>query len=180
MDFKSAVRRAGINAEYVLDTKKETEINEVGREISYSFRSPAEVSIVLNQGTEDSFVSRALSSERIVKTMYMMVLISFSLSTVLVTIIWLRFRRQLFGAWTLCGYEIRSEMIELAKRYYRITGVGFMAGFGLMYLISRMVTDIRFMLIDTITSFLITLFFGTIVLVFCYSYDKLHGVTAQK
>lgn len=166
MDFQSAVRLAGINTEYVLDTKKEAEINDVGRDLFYDFRSPAAVSIILNQRTEESFISRALSSERIVRTMYMVILISFSLSTVLVTIIWLRFRRQLFFAWTLCGYETRPQMIEIAKRYFRITGIGFVTGLGLMYLISQMVLDIRLMLSDAVTSFVITLFLGTVVLVF--------------
>lgn len=180
MDFRSAVWIAGINAEYVLDTEEETEINDLARNIYNSFHSPAEVSIVLNQGMEEPFLSRVLSSEQIVRTMYMMILISFSLSTVLVTIIWLRFRRQLFFAWTLCGYKIRFEMIETAKRYYRITGIGFLTGLGLMYLISRMVLDIRLMLLDVFTSLLITLFFGTVVLAVCYSYDKMHGRMAQK
>lgn len=172
MDFKSAVRLAGINTEYVLDTVKQTELDDVGKELYYGFRFPAEVSIVLNQRTGESFLSRVLSGEQIVRTMYMVILTSFSLSTVLVTVIWLRFRQQLFFAWTLTGYTIRSEMIETAKRYYRVTGIGYMTGTGLMYLISRVLPDMRLKFTDTVASFVITLFFGTVVLAVCYCYEN--------
>lgn len=173
MDFKSAVRLAGINTEYVLDTVEQTEIDDVGRELYYGFRSPAEVSIVLNQKMGESFLSRVLSGEQIVRTMYIVILMSFSLSTVLVTVIWLRFRQQLFFAWNLSGYTMWSELIETAKRYYRITGIGFMTGIGLMYLISQMIPDMRLLFTDVVTSFVITLFFGTVVLAVCYSYENM-------
>lgn len=176
MDFKSAVRLVGINAEYLYDTKKDKDMYDVGWDVRSSFSSPAEVLIALYESTDESFITRALSSEQIVNTMYMVILVSFSLSTVLVTVIWLRFRRQLFFAWTLCGYKVRHEIIEMAKRYYRIAGIGFVTGVCLMYLISHVITDIRFMFMDAVTSFVITLLFGTVVLAACYGYDKLRGL----
>lgn len=167
VDFRSAVRLAGINTEYVLDTGKEAQINDAGRKLYDSFRSPAEVTITLNQKTGESFLLRVLSGRQIVGTVYTVILVSFSLSTVLVTLIWLRFRQQLFYACALSGYTVREEAAETAKRYYRITGTGFMAGTGLMCLISRMVPDIRLQFKDAAVSFVITLLFGTVVLVCC-------------
>lgn len=184
MDFKSAVRLAGINTEYVLDTMEQTDIYDIGQELYNGFEYPAELSIVLNQKTEEPLLLRALSGGQIVRTTYVVILTGFSLSTVLVTVIWMRFRRRLFFAWNLCGYKICSELMETAKRYYKIAGTGFVAGTGLMYSVSCVLPDMRLKFADAVTSFVITLCFGTVVLAVCFVYNNgrlfRRSQTAQK
>lgn len=172
MDFRSAVRIAGINTEYVLDTKKESQIIKIGQSIEERFEYPANVLIVLEEVGARSSVARFLSSSAIMDTMYVMMLISFSLSTVLVMLIWFRFRRQLFFAWTLCGYENHARRLEISKRFYMTAGSGFGAGLCLMAVISWNISDIHVAARDVFQALAMTVGLGTVILFFCYFLDR--------
>lgn len=172
LDFKSAVRLAGINTGYVLDTKKESDLLKVGQELDLLFRLPADVLILLDAGDKVSLIARLLSGNAIMDTMYVMILISFSLSTILVTFIWLRFRRQIFYAWQLCGYEGRMQCMEIAKRFYLAAGAGFAAGFLLMAVLSAVMGDIQMAALDVLQALGMTVGLGTVILFFCYLLDR--------
>lgn len=172
MDFKSAVRLAGINTGYVLDTKKESDLLKVGQELDILFRLPADVVILLDTGDKVSMIARLLSSNAIMDTMYVMILISFSLSTILVTFIWLRFRRQIFYAWQLCGYEGRMQCMEICKRFYLAAGAGFAAGFLLMAVMSMVMGDLQMAALDILQALGMTVGLGTVILFFCYLLDR--------
>lgn len=172
MDFQSAVRLAGINSDYVLDTKKKSAIAEIGKSIEERFAYPANVLIVLEEGGAPSPIAQFLSSEAIMNTMYVMMLVSFSLSTVLVTLIWFRFRRQLFFVWSLCGYEQYAERLDISKRFYLTAGSGFAAGVCLMLAASARMPDIRIAGGDVVRALVMTFGWGTLILFFCYFLDK--------
>lgn len=174
VDFRFAVRLSGINAGYVLDAKKESALLEIGQELGSLFQLPAEVLILLEPGDAVSPIARFLSSDAIMDTMYGMILVSFSLSTILVTFIWLRFRRQLFYAWKLCGYEGRMQCMETAKRFYMAAGVGFVAGLLLTALVSLAVEDMHIVLFDVLQAFGMTVGLGTVILFFCYMIEGKH------
>lgn len=168
VDFKSAVRIAGINTQYVLDTKKESRIYEIGQKIYDLFSYPANVLIGLQKESEITGIVSYLSGDMIMDTMYVMILISFSLSTILITFIWFRFRRQLFYAWRLSGYGKRPVCLEISKRFYGIAGAGFVMGIILMYIIAHIVPDVNMVFMDACKAFGMTLGLGTIILYFCY------------
>lgn len=172
MDFKSAVRLAGINTGYVLDTKKESDLLKVGQDLDSLFLLPADVVILLDTGDKVSPIARLLSSNAIMDTMYVMILISFSLSTILVTFIWLRFRRQIFYAWQLCGYEGRMQCMEICKRFYLAAGAGFAAGFLLMAVMSMVMGDMQMAVLDILQALGMTVGLGTVILFFCYLLDR--------
>lgn len=174
LDFKSAVRMTGINTDYVLDAGKEPALVEVARDIDNLFRRyrPAEVWIHVEEGEQISYIARLLSSDAIMDTMYIMILISFSLSTILVTFIWLRFRRSLFFAWQLFGYGERMKGLETAKRYYLAAGVGFVAGLFVMALLSLVMEEIQMKAMDVVRAFGMTVGLGTVILLFCYLMER--------
>lgn len=172
LDFRSAVRMEEVNTSYVLDTKKESDLIKIGQDLSGLFRLPAEVMILLDEGDGLSPIARLLSSGRIMDALYVMILISFSLSTILVTSIWLRFRRPLLFAWQICGYEERMKGLETAKRYYMAAGFGFVVGLLLMALFSLVMEDIQMKAIDIVQAFGVTVGLGTIILFFCYLSNK--------
>ena len=172
IDFRSAVDIAGINKEYVLDTKKESDLYDVGGDLIVYFASPAEVYIGLDKGPEESFMEKLLSSEVIMDTMQIMILISFLLSTIIVTLIWFRFRRQMMFAWKLCGYEKYAEYIEMAKRYYMTAGVSFVAGSIIMFAIMGIISNMAITVGDIITALGMTIGFGTVILFTCYAIEK--------
>lgn len=171
IDFKSAVRIVGIETNYVLDGKK-SDLVEIGQQIHDNMPFPSTVVITLEETESVSLKERFLSPDVILDTMYAMILISFSLSTVLVTLIWLRFRRQLFFAWQLCGYERRSEQLEISKRFYMIAGAGFGTGLVLMFFIVRAVSEIHLVFRDIFAALAITVGLGTLILFFCYFLDR--------
>lgn len=172
IDFQSAIRLAGINADYKLDAEDPSHIQEVGQEMSRLFGESANLLIILGDAAEVPFLAKALSSDTIMDTMYAMILISFSLSTILVTLIWLRFRRQLFFSWFLCGFERRLERMEICRRYYGVAGTGFAIGLLLMLALSGAMPDIQVSLPDMFLAFAVTVGLGTVILFFCYAYYR--------
>ena len=92
MDFKSAIKFSGINTKYVLDAKNTDKLIDVGSDIFDLFTLPASVMIILEKGNTKPLVARLLAGDVIMDTLYVLILVSFSLSTVLVTFIWLRYR----------------------------------------------------------------------------------------
>ena len=168
MDFRSSLRITGINTEYILDTRKEADLTELGQDMYDLFHSPAEMLIILEQGAKPSVIAGLFSGGAVMRTLYVMTLISFSLSTILVTFIWLRFRRQLFFAYTLCGYERQMERLEISKRFYLAAGTGFVAGMLLMIFISQFMTDFTMAVLDILLTLGITIGLGTVILFSCY------------
>ena len=104
-------------------------------------------------------------------TMYVMILLSFSLSTVLVTLIWFRFRRSLFLVWKLCGYRSVWQRLEIGKRLYLIAGIGFGTGLLLLGAISRRLDEIRIVPVDVGKAFAVTVGLGTAILLICFLLD---------
>lgn len=202
LDFKSAVRISGINTQYILDAKDESQIQEVGQKIYDLFEYPASVLIGLKntdmmdetevdevngqegEGEDDggleadgepddgTGIVSYLSSDVIMDTMYVMILISFALSTILITMIWFRFRRPLFYAWSLCGYGKSQVCLEIAKRFYAAAGAGFVMGLVLMCVVSVMVPEVEMGCMDVCGAFGMTLGLGTVILCFCYAADQ--------
>ncbi|MCI9447646.1 MAG: ABC transporter permease [Lachnospiraceae bacterium] len=173
MDLRSAVRIAGINSSYVLDTKKEADLLEIGQELNSLFPLPAQVQILLEAGDVVSPIARLLSGGALMDTMYVMILISFSLSTILVTLIWLRFRRQIIYVWQLCGYEGRMQRLEISKHFFLAAGAGFAAGFLLAVLLSFILEDIRMGAADILQAFGMTVGLGAVILFLCYALDRM-------
>ncbi len=172
IDFQSAVQMAGINTDYKLDTQDPGRIREVGQDICRLFGESANVLMILGDTIEVPLLTRLLSSDRIMGTMYVMVLASFCLSTILVTFIWLRFRRQLFFSMALCGMEKHLECMEIFRRYCRVAGMGFLVGLFLMLALSGIMPDIRMHLPDIFLAFAITMGLGMVILLFCYAYHR--------
>ncbi len=174
LDFKSAVRMMGINTDYALDAKKESILVGVAQDMVSLFRPYRPASAMIYEGNAEqiSVIARFLSSDVIMDTMYVMILVSFSLSTILVTFIWLRFRRPLFFAWQLCGYGERMKGMETAKRYYQAAGVGFAVGLFLMALCSLLMEEIQMKAMDILQAFGMTVGLGTAILLFCYLMER--------
>lgn len=141
IDFRSAVEIAGINTEYILDTKKESDLINVGEDIYMHFTLPAEVFISLRESEETTWVARLFLGDNIMDTMQIMVLISFLLSTVIVTLIWFRFRSQLMFAYELCGYSAYAEFAEMAKRFYLNTVASFAVGLCIMFVLPDIIVQ---------------------------------------
>lgn len=174
LDFRSAVKISEINTGYVLDTGRESDISEVGRQISVGFTSPAEVQIDLGTVREKTMVQKLLSGGVMMETMYGMVLVSFSLSTILVVLIWLRYRKGLFYAWHLCGMENKHKCREIGKLFFSASGLGFVSGLALLYMCSHFWVRVSFLPVDVIVAFLVTIGIGTAILFLCYWRTKLY------
>ncbi len=171
IDFKSAVHITGVETNYVLDGEK-SDLLDIGQKIQDNIPFPSTVVITLEESDTVSIMEHFLAPDVILDTMYAMILISFSLSTVLVTLIWLRFRRQLFFAWKLCGYEKLSERLEISKRFYMITGAGLGTGLVMMSGIVVAVPEIHLVFRDILGAVGITAGLGTLILFICYFLDR--------
>ena len=172
IDFRSAVEIAGINTEYILDTRKESDLINVGEDIYMHFTLPAEVFISLRESEETTWVARLFLGDNIMDTMQIMVLISFLLSTVIVTLIWFRFRSQLMFAYELCGYSAYAEFAEMAKRFYLKTVASFAVGLCIMFVLPDIIVQSDIVCTDILKAFGMTIGMGTLILLFCYVIDR--------
>lgn len=176
LDFKSVVRMTGLENDYILDAGAD-DIQKISQDLYDKIPFPSQVGIKLGKDRKETLRERFFSANVIMDTMYVMILLSFSLSTVLVTLIWFRFRRSLFLVWKLCGYRKAWQRLEIGKRFYRITGIGFGTGLLLICAISRRLDEIRIVPIDVGKAFVITVGLGTAILMFCF---LLNGRTSKK
>ncbi|MCI8307601.1 MAG: hypothetical protein HFH14_06075 [Lachnospiraceae bacterium] len=167
MDFKSSLSVCGINSDYMIDAKRAGDVEKIGAAIYETFRLPARV-IITFAGNGKPWLAKILSGDMIMDTMYVMMFLSFSLSTVLVTFIWLEMRASLFYSWKLCGYKRSWELAGIAKRYYTVAGIGYLSGVLMMMAISNIINDLEMAVGDILFAFLITAGLGTIILLFCY------------
>lgn len=168
IDFKSAVKMTGINTSYILDTKGVDGIAEVGMAMQALFRMPAELLIILEKEERNTMPDIIFSSEMIIRTLYVMALASFTLSTILVILIWLAFRKQMFLACDICGYGYTHKLMETAKRFYLSAGSGIVAGLAFSEAAAIAVPDIQIMPSDILKTLGILLGFGTMILLLCY------------
>ena len=164
VDFQSALSFTGINTSYVLDGRKESDILAAGQDICSLFRPPAYVTVILEQAEEPTLLARFLSGNAIMDTMYAMALACFSLSTILTTVIWLRFRQQLFFAWRLCGAKRLWQYLETAEYYFQAAGCGFLAGLALAAAFCQAMPDIQITVTDTLLSLAMTMCLGWAIL----------------
>lgn len=167
IDFRSAINRMGMNASYVLDAKKEADILSIGRDIQQMLATSANFGMYLGEQEAGSLLDGIFSSDMIMDTIYMMTLVSFFLSTILVTWIWLRFRQQLFDAWELCGYGNHLKWIEIARRFALSAAAGFAAGVMLVFLVSWAMPDLTMETMDVFKAFGVTVGLGAVILLFC-------------
>lgn len=168
VDMKTAIRFTGVNTNYIYDAKDSETLSDVGKYINEAFSYPTEVEITLDSGKSYFYLMDFLfSTENIMNTMYVMMLVSFIVSTLLVTYIWLRKREPMFRVWNLCGYKTSSKVVEISKRYYLAAGSGFAAGLVLTKLISAFVSNINIVMTDIIQAFVVNIGVGTVILLGC-------------
>ena len=170
LDFKSVVRMIGLENDYILDAGAD-DIQKISQDLYDNIPFPSQVRIKLTKDRETTFRERFFSANVIMDTMYVMILLSFSLSTVLVTLIWFRFRRSLFLVWKLCGYRKAWQRMEIGKQLYLITGIGVGTGLLLLGAISRRLDEIRIVPVDVGKAFAVTVGLGTAILLLCFLLD---------
>lgn len=172
IDFGSALARAGINSDYVLDAAEPSEISGVGSKLSVYFASPANFFIMLYDVADTLTVKDFLKGEQIMRTMSVAIFVSFFLSTVLASFIWFRHRQQLRFLWQLCGYPTRYILLELAKRFYLTAFAGF--GIGVVFLmgISLWIEELQIGMTDVLQAFGMTVGLGTVILAVCCLFDR--------
>ncbi len=64
--------------------------------------------------------------------------------------------------WKLCGYRKAWQRMEIGKRFYLITGIGFGTGLLLIGAISRRLDEIRIGPVDVGKAFAVTVGLGTV------------------
>lgn len=166
MDFKNALNFTGINTDYTYDVKDKEDLADVGQYINESFQGMGQLFMSQNSYSgATTFVSFLFSEEVIMDTVYIMMLISFVVSTVLVTFIWLRNRETLFKSWDLCGFRFLEKVNEIAKRYYIISFGGFIFGLIIILCLGNNMDAVNVSVIDVIQSFAFTIGIGTTILV---------------
>lgn len=112
----------------------------------------------------ESFVERFLSADNIMNAMYIMLIISFALTTIVVTSIWGRSRHQLMYAWHLCGMEMRFQFLEILKRYFCVAVTGFVSAALILIIITAVNSDISVKLQDVAMAFVMTMGFGGVMI----------------
>lgn len=96
---------------------------------------------ITTDGVKASFFERFLSADNIMGAMYIMITISFILSTIVVTDVWRTERHQLVYALSLCGIADKFRYFEIVKRYVCIVVAGF-ATAAVISVILAMIDDV--------------------------------------
>ncbi len=166
MDFMTALKFTDINTEYEFDVKDKEDTDDIGEFIYNKFQNVSSVYMApFTETFGKSFINYVFDSEVIMDTVYAMMLISFVVCTMLVTLIWLRKRHTLFESLDICGFTTFEKMCEIAKRYYIVAFIGFVIGLMTAMFITNNILIINMELLDVIQAFAVTIGIGTVVLI---------------
>lgn len=168
IDFHSAIRENenSADAEYILDTHNRNDVNEIGQELEMCLSGRADCIMSLPGETEESLVASLISRGVLMDTLYAMMFVSFSLCTVILTGIWLQYRRQLSFSLELCGFRPLIRVFELYKRYGSITFLGYVTGLAVMLGISLTVFRVPVYVSDLLLAFALSAGLGTVIFAF--------------
>ncbi len=136
----------------------------IGKIIDTYLIGKANTLIILEEDMNQNLIKQMLTGSAMLKSLYVMILFCFSLCTVLITMIWFKFRENLIWAYELCGCSFWSRIYELAKRFYLITLSAFTVGTVCLYGISAGLKEIQVRFLDVIMALSLTLGLGTAIM----------------
>ncbi len=168
IDFKSALGISDINTQYVLDTRGKGYIKNIGDKLEDLVSGKADCVIALPGDSHEGLAAMLISKGIIMDVLYVFVLICFSLCTVLVTDMWLKFRGQFLFVMQLCGYKKCFKIIEIFKRYCTITISGYIVSIFIAMILSYFISDISIHPVDAIIALALSVGLGTIILSVLY------------
>lgn len=168
VNFKSAVWENSVNTGYVLDVNNRSEINNIGHRLEQLMTGWADCIIALPEESEENMAASLLSRGIVLDTLYIMLVICFSLCTIIITGIWMKYRRHLFFAMNLCGFTKCARLIEVYKKYVVIVLAGYVAGVGLVVAASLFLNMINVYLIDILFAFILSVCLGTLIFALSY------------
>lgn len=172
LNFKSVIEIKGINTEYVVDIRNQKELNNIGNKIYGLISGKADCVIYLPGSGVD--VEKSIFSKGVIMdTLYVMMLISFSLCTVIITEIWLKYRRQLFFALRLCGFPGYVKILEVYKGYGLISFLGYIVGIGLLMVVSGLFYDLQVNISDIVIAFILSVGLGTVIFAIIYMSNEI-------
>lgn len=119
-----------------------------------------------------SFFKQIFSADKIMDTFYYMLFVSFVLSTMLVTFVWMKNRNQLLQAIAICGFEKRYRYIELFRRYIFVAIEGIVAGIATVYILSKKIDNIILKNEYMINTISCVILFGIIIFLWCYIFNE--------
>ncbi len=126
LDFKSTLDITGIESEYVLDGKNAETISETANSIEYY--APEETVVHMALDDVKTGVAWLFEKERLTRTLYGVIFVSFFISTIMVVFLWIEKRRKRIGICRLLGTENRGIVSEILRDYLKITTLGYLAG----------------------------------------------------
>lgn len=125
--------------------------------------------LITTEGVEPSFFEKFLSADNIMNAMYIMIIISFVLTTIVVTSIWINERRQLIYALRLCGIDNKFQFFEITKRYIGIFVAGFLSATAASFVLTIIETAINIKLKDVVWAYVMTMCTGLVIIIANYS-----------
>lgn len=169
INFKSAIRESGVNTEYVLDTYEQSDINTIGKKISSCILEKADCVMIIPEEGSDSSALHIISKETIMDVLYLMVFLCYSLCTIIITEMWLKYRSSLIMSHSLCGYKKIISYIDIIRRYGLAAVMGCFTGIAAVYAFSVMYNKISISISDIMLDFIITVGLGGIFVTGLYA-----------
>ena len=164
VDFQSGVTMAGVNTDYVLDGTSSEHLDAVAEELSKSIGVYADIFIQTEADSEDTSIYRLFSTEKITDWLYLLILASFFLSTVVVTSTWLKKQAQAISVQMLCGYSQPQIAFVTGKSYLFTSIAGFVISVIAMITLQTVQNVVTVTLQDITLSFHLTIGLGLLVL----------------
>jgi len=173
IDFKSLLKLE-YGGEFIFDAADYDTAEEAYETMNSLFSVEDGFFMTLKQENvlEDTLIAKLMSSSYIMKSMYAMAFVSFSLCTTLVTLIWMRHRRQQFFVWKMTGYKRIWEIAQISKQYYKVTILAYVVGVIFMKCIMFNMKEFVYTWVELVKAFGITVGLGSVILYGCYFMRK--------
>lgn len=162
LNFSSGIDIETTSAAYAVDGPEPAVLERFVQKVSSSFKYPAYVSVsgAYHPTGIGLFFGRQMST-----TFYILILVSFLLSTVIVAFQWIGYRRRAMSIKRMLGYTNMQIAKDTVKSYVKIALYGFATGF-LFVLLFSWNSPMQVLWLDFLIGFGITVIMGLFVLIF--------------
>jgi len=164
IDFNSALGINGIAGQYYLDAKSKKDIILVGTDLERELSGKSDSVVIVPGYSSEGFLNDIIAGGAIMNLLYVMIVVCFSLCTVLVTKMWLEFRGKFFAALNLCGYNKGLMALEIFKKYYPVTLCAYLTSVIIALIIGACISDITIFLTDILLAFIMSAGLGLVIL----------------
>ncbi len=162
LDFASGIDINSVNTRYIIDGRQIKGLNQILQDLEQYMVGKGNINITVSDMKVG--IDRLFSEQRITNFLYGLILISFLLSSVIVTALWLSYRGNEISIKRMMGLWKREIVFDICREYGKIALAGYVCSLPFILWMQVKNQALRITYGDMLLSFCLTVVFGFLAL----------------